>query len=197
MRLFFVGKPRSEKELSLRGAKRRGNLLVLRLFSYILPRDCHGPTALAMTDYFVQQYAEPSPDVIARSEATRRSPGTSFVFAHSARRLPRAYGPRNDMWEVPADSPECGGRFAASAERHKGRSLQFLKIVFGKSRDPPWVLLPRCMQVCTGIFHKTPQLYLCIHPKLSCKTPIFLKKGNNCAILFGRILESFPNFHHS
>ena len=83
------------------------------------------------------------------------------------------------------------------AERHKGRSLQFLKIVFGKLRDQSRVLPPRCMQVCTGIFHKTPQLYLCIHPKFSCKTPIFLKKGNNCAILFGRILESFPNFHHS
>ena len=70
-------------------------------------------------------------------------------------------------------------------------------IVFGKSPLPSTAVLPRCMQVCTGIFHKTPQLYLCIHPKFSCKTPIFLKKGNNCAILFGRFLESFPNFHHS
>ena len=167
VRLFYVGKPRSEKELSLRGAKRRGNLLVLRLFSYILPGDCHGPTALAMTDHFVQQYAEPSPDVIARSEATRRSPGTSFAFAHSARRLPRAYGPRNDRWEVPAVSPGCGGRFVAACGTVDARSLRFRKVVFGKRKDPSRVLLPRCMQVCTGIFHKTPPLYLCIHPKFS------------------------------
>ena len=35
--------------MSSRGAKRRGDLLVLRLYSYILPGACHGPAALAMT----------------------------------------------------------------------------------------------------------------------------------------------------
>ena len=87
----------------------------------------------------------------------------------------------------PARTPDTPG----------GVSLHFGKIVFGKSPHPSTAVLPRCMQVCTGIFHKTPQLYLCIHPKFSCKTPIFLKKGNNCAILYARILESFPNCHHS
>ena len=87
----------------------------------------------------------------------------------------------------PARTPDTPG----------GVSLHFGKIVFGKSHLPSTAVLPRCMQVCTGIFYKTPQLYLCIHPKFSCKTPIFLKKGNNCAILYARILESFPNCHHS
>ena len=94
--------------MSSRGVKRRGNLLVLRLFSYILPGDCHGPTALAMTDHFVQQYAEPSPDVIARSEATRRSPGTSFVFAHSTRRLHHRHSLRSPR---PGGLAMTGGRF--------------------------------------------------------------------------------------
>ena len=87
----------------------------------------------------------------------------------------------------PARTPDTPG----------GVSLHCGKIVFGKPPLPSTAVLPRCMQVCTGIFHKTPQLYLCIHPKFSCKTPIFLKKGNNCAILYARILESFPNCHHS
>ena len=177
--------------MSSRGAKRRGDLLVLRLFSYILPGDCHGPTALAMTDHFVQQYAEPSPDVIARSEATRRSPGTSFVFAHSARRLHHRHSLRSPR---PGGLAMTGGWFLRN-----GRCPfpTFQIIVFGKSSLSSTAVSLLCMQVCTGIFHKTPQLYLCIHPKFSRKTPIFLKKGNNCAILFGRILESFPKCHHS
>ena len=135
--------------MSSRGAKRRGDLLVLRSSSHILPGDCHGPTALAMTGgWFLR---------------IRRSAVVDSLHL------------RNGTKAVPYRR----------------------KIVFGKSPLPSTAVLPRCMQVCTGIFHKTPQLYLCIHPKLSCKTPIFLKKGNNCAILFGRILESFPNFRHS
>ena len=87
--------------MSFRGSDSdRGNLPVLRLYSYILPGDCttgipfghHGPAALAMTDFFVQRYAGPPSHVIARSEATRRSPGTAFIFAHSTRRLPRPDG---------------------------------------------------------------------------------------------------------
>ncbi len=90
-----------------------------------------------------------------------------------------------------------GGRSVAACGTVNARSLQFRKIVFGKSNIPSTAVRPRCMQVCTGIFHKIPQLYLCIHPKFSRKTPIFLKKGNNCAILYARILESFPKCHHS
>ena len=45
--------------------------------------------------------------VIARSEATWQSPGTSYRFRDFSRRFPRGCAPRNDRWEDRADSPRC------------------------------------------------------------------------------------------
>ncbi len=92
------------------------------------------PDGLAMTDFFVQRYAGPPSHVIARSEATRRSPGTAFVFVHSPRRLhhrhslrsPRACGPRNDSGGGKVVRFRRGAVVVSvhSAERRGRRSLR-------------------------------------------------------------------------
>ena len=134
---LFLKEPAPKENTSFRGAERRGNLLEHCSNPHCLPGDCHGPTGLAMTWYFLPgpsfdgavrtpregcPYRDPrrerrprrsavrtkitavprrirtiSPPVIPRGEAPWESPGTRCSYQRSARRLPRPYGPRNDV----------------------------------------------------------------------------------------------------
>ena len=73
-----------------------------------------------------------SPPVIPRSEATWESPGTRCSYQRSARRLPRPYGPRNDVvfftkpffWWCGPDTPGGVSLQRSRRERRPRRSCR-------------------------------------------------------------------------
>ena len=102
-----IGAPSRRLPLSLRGAKRRGNLLAGSSLSYIVPGDSHGALPLGMTELGIVRLFCLGNPVAPFPPCGGGTPGTAFPtgafpFDAPSHRLPLSLrGGRSPTWQSP------------------------------------------------------------------------------------------------